>query len=335
MELVPNIALRAYSTLQVGGTARGLYNIEHDEDVPKAFAEIAKLGAHAHIIGAGSNTYFGDGPHDDLVLVRIGMRGIDVKPSPIEGKLLTAGAGEEWDSLVHRAAKEGVWGLESLAGIPGTVGAAPIQNIGAYGTEVADIIEAVEVYDRKNNEIRGIPNRLCGFGYRKSIFSTTEKDRYVILRVRFWLHQKRRRALPKEVVVPQEGEITPEEVGAQIRAIRDAKLPDHHEFPNCGSFFKNPIVPEARANELLQRYPSMPQYPSLEGIKLSAAWLIEQAGLKGRSWGNVAISPKHALVLTTNGNASATEVERAINEITKETREMFGVELVPEPNFIQ
>jgi UDP-N-acetylmuramate dehydrogenase len=335
MELIPNIELRKYSTLQVGGTARGAYRIEKDEDVATALAEIAKLGAEAYVIGEGSNTYFGDGAHEQLVLLLMAIKGIEVKPSVIEGKIITAGAGEAWDDVVTRAAKEEVWGMEALAGIPGTVGAAPIQNIGAYGTEVADIIEAVEVYDKVKKEIRGIPSRLCGFGYRSSIFNGAERDRYVILRVRFWLHKKRRRPLPKEVVIPKSGEMAPLEVATQIRAIRAAKLPDHHAYPNCGSFFKNPIVSTLHAEKLRKQENNMPEFPATDGVKLSAAWLIEQAGQKGRAWGNVSISPKHALVLTTNGKASAAEVAHAVDEIIKAVQEKFGVTLVPEPNFIQ
>ncbi|HXK37734.1 MAG TPA: UDP-N-acetylmuramate dehydrogenase [Candidatus Paceibacterota bacterium] len=334
MEFIPDIALNEYSALRVGGTARGLYAVSSDEDVVKALDEIAKMGSRVYVIGAGMNTYFGDGKHDDLVLLRVGIKGISVQPSVIEGKVLTVGAGEDWDAVVDRAAAEGVWGIEALAGIPGTAGAAPIQNIGAYGTEAADSIEAVEVYDRKNKEIRGIPARLCGFGYRSSIFNGVERDRYIILRVRFWLHQKRRRALPKEVVEKSESAITPKEVGDQIRAIRKQKLPDYIAHPNCGSFFKNPVIEKIIAEKLHEQYKEMPQFQSGDGMKLSAAWLIEQAGLKGKTWGNVSVSSKHALVLETNGKASAAEVADAISAISGAVYNMFSVTLLPEPNFI-
>jgi UDP-N-acetylmuramate dehydrogenase len=334
MEFISDIELKNYSTLRVGGTARGLYNVSSDEEVAKALDEIAKMGAHPFVIGGGSNTYFGDGKHDDLVLLHIGITGISVQPSVIEGKVLTVGASENWDAVVMRAASLGVWGIEALAGIPGTAGAAPIQNIGAYGTEAADSIEAVEVYDRKEKEIRGIPNRLCGFGYRSSIFNGSERDRYVILRVRFWLHQKRRRPLPKEVIEKKEGTIGPGEVGDQIRAIRKQKLPDYIEFPNCGSFFKNPFVDKSIAALLAKQYKEMPQFQAEGGVKLSAAWLIEHAGLKGKSFGNVSVSPQHALVLQTNGKASAKEVASAIAYITGAVEKKFGVVLTPEPNFV-
>lgn len=334
MELIPNIELHKYSTMSVGGSAKGLYVIEKDEDVPVALDAIKKMGAEPCVVGEGSNMYFGDGPHENLVLLSIAIKGIEVKPSVIEGKVLTVGAGEHWDDVVQRAAKEGVWGIESLAGIPGTAGAAPIQNIGAYGSEVADCIEAVEVYDRELKEVRGIPARLCGFGYRSSIFNGEARNRYIILRVRLWLHKKMRRQFPKEVVVPKDGKIVPGAVGDQIRAIRAQKLPDYHEFPNCGSFFKNPVIDVPLAEKLLREYPTMPQFPVGAAVKLSAAWLIQEAGMKGRDWGNVAVSAKHALVLTTNGKATAREVKDAVAAIVSAVQKKFGVTLTEEPNYV-
>ena len=335
MEFIPDIDLATYSTLRVGGTAKGCYRATNEDEVKRALAEIAKQGATPFVIGAGSNTYFGDGKHDKLILLQVAIMGMNKKKSPIEGEVFTVGAGEDWDAFVAHAASLGLWGVESLAGIPGTVGASPIQNIGAYGTEVADVIEAVEVFDRKQNEVRGIPGRLCGFGYRTSIFNSSEKERYIILRVRFWLHKKHRRAFPKEVVASKDKELTPSAAGEQIRTLRKSKLPDYREYPNCGSFFKNPLVDDEFAQKLLRANPDMSQFPSQGKTKLSAAWLIEHTGLKGKDWGNVSVSSQHALVVTTNGKAKEKELTRAVREIILAVENKFSVVLVPEPNFVQ
>jgi UDP-N-acetylmuramate dehydrogenase len=277
--------------------------------------------------------FYEDGMHEKLALVQVAMKNITHRPSNLEGTILIADAGAPFDDVVRYAAQEGLWGIEALAGIPGTVGAAPVQNIGAYGSDVAQTIEAVEVFNVTTRQYESLPGRACQFGYRTSIFNTTQKGRYIILRVRFWLFQKRRRPLPREIADEKQS-LTPGRVGEHIRRIRAEKIPDYHTYPNCGSFFKNPIIQEDQFLLLQKQYPHIPHFRDGEGIKIPAGWLIEQAGFKGKSFGHVALSGVHALILTTDGKASSFDVLHAEKFIHKHIEDIFGIALVREPEYV-
>ncbi len=328
-----NVSLKDYSSLRVGGTAKALFVIETEQDAEEVCQTIVAEDLRLRMVGGGTNTFYADGTHEKMALVAVAMNTITQRPSNLEGEIVVADAGVLWDDLVSYAAEKGLWGLEALAGIPGTVGAAPVQNIGAYGSDVAQTIEAVEVFNITTRQYESIPGRACGFGYRSSIFNTIQKGRYIILRVRFWLFPKRRRALPKEYS-DEKSMRTPKDVSDCIRAIRAGKIPDYHAFPSCGSYFKNPFVSCAHGKELLEQYPNMPHYTEGDRVKIPAGWILEQVGYKGKRFGHVSLSEQHALILTTDGKATADDVLRVEKEIVEKIEELFHIRLEREPEYV-
>ena len=287
-------------------------------------------------LGGGSNVLFmQDFPS---LVVRMATRGIRELERTPDSVLLEAQAGENWHGFVQSSLHMGLGGLENLSLIPGTVGASPVQNIGAYGVEVKDRIHSVRCFDVQTQEWRELSNAECRFAYRDSIFKHEGRQRYVITSVVFRLDTQ---FVPNvkygdlaQVLAEQCGSRAPtaQDVAQAVCAIRRSKLPDPAVLGNVGSFYKNPLVDAAHAQTLLAQYPQMPHYPQPDGrVKLAAGWLIDQCGLKGKTIGGAAVHDKQALVLVNKNRATAADVRALSDEICRIVAQRFAVDLQPEP----
>jgi UDP-N-acetylmuramate dehydrogenase len=341
MQPKANISLKDYSTMRLGGNASYLVDITEPNQIGEAveWAESRKLPVI--MIGGGSNIIWSDKGYPGLVLVNK-IAGYEVQHQG-EQSFITAGAGEPWDSVVARSVMEELSGLEQLSLVPGTTGATPIQNVGAYGRETSDVLVCVQAYDMLEKKIVVIPNIECGFAYRTSRFKTTDKGRFLITSVTYALTKNP--PLPPfyatlEKYLKERGQnINP--TSAQIReaviAIRNSKLPDPKVVANCGSFFANPIVDSDKLSELQEKFPEIKHWMTDDGReKLSAGWMLEQLGLKGYHEPNtgMAIWDKQALVLV-NENAPNTASLIAFRDaIIKAAEQKFGVKLEQEPELI-
>lgn len=287
-------------------------------------------------LGGGSNVLFmQDFPS---LVVRMATRGIRELERTPNSVLLEAQAGENWHGFVQSSLHMGLGGLENLSLIPGTVGASPVQNIGAYGVEVKDRIHSVRCFDVQAQEWRELSNAECRFAYRDSIFKHEGRQRYVITSVVFRLDTQ---FVPNvkygdlaQVLAEQCSDRAPtaQDVAQAVCAIRRSKLPDPAVLGNVGSFYKNPLVDAAHAQTLLAQYPQMPHYPQPDGrVKLAAGWLIDQCGLKGKTIGGAAVHDKQALVLVNKNRATAADVRALSDEICRIVAQRFAVDLQPEP----
>tara|TARA_B100001971_G_scaffold214516_1_gene252372 strand:+ start:514 stop:1296 length:783 start_codon:yes stop_codon:yes gene_type:complete len=254
------------------------------------------------------------------------LRGRSLQHDSEDWIRMTACAGESWPELVAWTVEQGVGGLENLAGIPGTVGAAPVQNIGAYGVEIGDIVESVTAVDTITGSFRRFAREECRFTYRNSRFKE-ERGRYVLIEVTLSLPRLWKPVLSYSGLAEHFEEFDPRTVMDRVLALRHAKLPDWRVTGNVGSFFHNPIVPSA----LEQQFQQVPRYPVQHGIKLSAGWLIEACGLKGHRCGGAGFYDRHALVIVNHGHATFRDVTRLAAVAVEEVKSRFGVELVQEP----
>lgn len=292
------------------------------------------------VLGGGSNLLIGDRGFPGLV-VHVVIDGVDYAVAGGSTEV-TAGAGESWDGLVAAVVGRGLAGVECLSGIPGFVGATPIQNVGAYGQEVAETIVRVEVVDRSTAEVLSIANSECAFGYRDSRFKQADRDRYIVTSVTYRLEndgapavrypELRRHLEITGVEQPSLGAVREAVLAIRRRKsmVVDTSDPDSR---SAGSFFTNPIVTSEAADQI--GIEGMPRYPAGDHVKLSAAWLIEQAGFaRGHVAGNVGLSTKHTLAIVNRGGGTAREVVALAREIRRRVYDRFGVELVPEPVFV-
>jgi UDP-N-acetylmuramate dehydrogenase len=336
-------ALAAYTTLRLGGPARGLVEAGSADAIVEAVRAADAVGEPVLLLGGGSNLVLADAGWPG-VAVLLRSRGVAVERGRDE-VLLTVEGGEPWDDLVARTVADGLAGIECLSGIPGLTGATPVQNVGAYGQDVSETVTGVRVWDRVAGEIRDLAGAACGFGYRDSAFKHSA-DRYVVLAVTFAL---RERTLSGPVRYAELARVLGVEVGepAKLSDVRDAVLalrrgkgmvldPDDHDTWSVGSFFTNPVLGAAELAGFEARLEPGSAYPSWPapdaGTKLSAAWLIERAGFgKGYARGRVAVSAKHTLALTNRGGATTAELVALAREIRAGVRTRFGVPLLPEP----
>lgn len=335
MRLVENADLRPHNTLRVAARARVFAEIAHWYELERVLTDPRVADLPCLVLGEGSNVLFRD-DYPGLVL-RIANRGIRIMVEADDHVFLRVAAGEPWHGLVLWAGARNLWGLENLALIPGQVGAAPIQNIGAYGMELAETILNVRAFDRIAGSWRDFGREDCAFGYRTSVFREDPEQRWCITEV---LLRLERQGTPRltypglaeslaALDVPDPG---PADVAAAVTRLRERKLPDPRVHPNAGSFFKNPVVSEAFAETLLATHPDCPRYPAGEGeAKLSAAWLIERAGLKGHRQGDAGVSERHALVLVNHGEASGRDLWHLALLIQERVFDRFGIRLEPEP----
>jgi UDP-N-acetylmuramate dehydrogenase len=330
----------------VGGAARHWVEAHDGDEVVAALAWAEERRIAVEVLGGGSNVLVADRGLDALVL-RVRAAGLD---SEVEGDdmILDVGAGMAWDDLVAWAVERGLAGLECLSGIPGDVGAAPMQNVGAYGQEVAATIEQVAVIDRTSGARAVLRRQACDFGYRDSIFKRAADGRYVVMGVRFRL----RRGGPPTVIYPElaqalgGGDVGLAEVRSTVIALRRKKSmvldPDDENFRSAGSFFLNPTLAPDELSRVVARAKEHgceaepPRFPAPAGrVKLPAAWLIEHAGfVKGTRRGRVGISSRHSLAIVNCGGARASEVVAFASEVRARVRERFGVALAVEPRLL-
>ncbi len=347
MMIREQVPLAPLTTLGVGGPARYFAEAQTESEVREAVQFARSRDLRLFVLGGGSNLLVSDNGFDGLVL-KISLRGIQRTAGSDDGVVFSVAAGEEWDHFVARAVDEDCAGIECLSGIPGSVGATPVQNVGAYGREVSETIREVEALDRQSLQSKSLSNTECGFRYRTSIFNATERDRYIILRVSFVLRLGGRTALRyadlQKAFAGARPEPTLAEVRTAVREIRHRKamliVPGDDDARSAGSFFKNPIVSRDQFEDLAARLRSrgliLPSYPADEGLrKLPAAWLVEQAGFaKGYSRGAAGISRRHALAIVNRGAATARDIVALKDEIQSRVFCEFGIQLQPEPVFL-
>ncbi|HJR13224.1 MAG TPA: UDP-N-acetylmuramate dehydrogenase [Rhodanobacteraceae bacterium] len=335
--LTENASLRDRNTLRVGARAAWLAEIHDVEAIPDLLDHPPLRGRPTLLLGEGSNVLFA-GDFDGAILT-MKNRGVDILADDAAATRIRVAAGEHWDDFVRWTLAHGHAGLENLILIPGSVGAAPMQNIGAYGVEVGEFIESVEAYDLQQRHHSVFQNAACEFGYRDSIFKRNP-DRWLITSVtlrlpRDWKPRTEYSGIQEEL--QRRGLTRPASihVADAVVALRTRKLPDPKVIGNAGSFFKNPLVPAADADALRVEHPQLPSWPTANGTsKLSAAWLIETCGFKGLREGDAGISNRHALVLVNHGHATGAQLWAFAQHVREGVRERFGVELEPEPRVI-
>ena len=335
LQLQSDVSLKPYNTFGVDVRARLFAEARTDEDVREALAYSAQNRIGLLVLGGGSNLLL-TGDVDALVL-RMASRGIRIVHEDCDRAIVEAEAGEPWHPFVQDMLAQGLAGLENLSLIPGTVGAAPMQNIGAYGVEIKDVFHSLVAMDRLNGELKEFSLQDCAFGYRDSVFKH-QTGRWLILRVRFALTFAARLHLdygPVRQRLEEQGikDPTPVHVSKAICAIRSEKLPDPAVLGNAGSFFKNPLVPADVAARIKQTHPGLVTYPQPDGqVKLAAGWLIEQAGWKGFREGDAGVHALQSLVLVNYGSASGHDLLNLAQRIQADVLERFGVTLEMEPN---
>jgi UDP-N-acetylmuramate dehydrogenase len=342
MEFVRDVQLAPYTTLRIGGPARWFAEAATEDDIATGVAFSREHGLPLFILGGGSNLLVSDSGFPGLVL-HMGLRGI---AQTGEYRLFSVAAGEPWDAFVSMTVSKGYAGLECLSGIPGTVGGTPVQNVGAYGQEVSQTISAVRAFDRETQQFVTLRNAECGFAYRRSIFNSTARERYIVSRVDYSLIKNGEPALAYADLKRHFGDRSPtlSEVRSAVLAIRERKgmliVPGQGDSLSAGSFFKNPVVPLAAldrvANTLATESRSIPRYPAAGGaVKVPAAWLLEQAGFhKSYVLGNAGISSRHTLALINRGGAKAADMIALRNKIVEAVEKRFGIHLEPEPVWV-
>ncbi|MCB9447425.1 MAG: UDP-N-acetylmuramate dehydrogenase [Flavobacteriales bacterium] len=338
MMLQENISLVPYHTFHCQVQARYLIRCDSVEDFRNAFRDTRFQDLPKLILGGGSNVLFRN-DYRGVVLLN-GIKGISVEREDDEHVWLRAAGGEIWHEVVMFAVEHGWGGIENLSLIPGSAGAAPMQNIGAYGAELQDVFESLEALHIESGEIKTFDRTSCAFGYRESIFKHAAKDQYVITSIllRLSKHPVVHIAYGNLVEELEKAGISHpaiRDVSEAVCRIRRSKLPDPSEIGNAGSFFKNPVIDAGLANQLKTLHPDMPVYPQENGqVKLAAGWLIEQAGWKGHREGEVGVHKRQALVLVNHGHGSGSDILRLSEMMMHDVHRKFGVTLEREVNLI-
>lgn len=343
MKLEEHIPLGPRTTFGVGGPARYFAEAEDEDDLVMALAFAKTRNVPVFVLGGGSNLLVSDSGYPGMVL-KIAARGVQLDDAG-DNIRVTAAAGEDWDGIVASCVESNLGGVECLSGIPGSVGGTPVQNVGAYGQEVADTIVSVRALDREAESIVELSHAECGFAYRTSIFNTTQRDRYIVLQVTYSL---RKNGVPFVKYPDVQRRLgagtrppTLAEVRRAVREIRASKgmliVEGDPDCRSAGSFFKNPVITEAEYSALQTNAgDAVPRYPATNGnVKTSAAWLIEHSGFaKGFALGPAALSRKHTLALINAGGACAADIVALAREIRRGVQDHFGIRLTPEPVFV-
>lgn len=333
-----DVQLKPYNTFGIEATAKYFVEVSSIEQLKEILQNPDYQPIKRLVLGGGSNMLLTK-DFDGLV-IKMSIKGMEVVKETEENIWIKAGAGVVWHDLVMHCVDQNYAGIENLSLIPGTVGAAPMQNIGAYGIEIKEVFEELEALEIETGEIRTFDKATCNFGYRESIFKHEAKDKYIILNVTFKLSKNPTFHLEYGAIRDTLAEMGVLELG--IRAISDAvihirqsKLPNPAEIGNAGSFFKNPEIPNTQFEALKAQFPTIPSYP-VNGTttKVPAGWLIEQAGWKGQRFGNVGVHAKQALVLVNYGGGKGEEIKDLSQKIQASVKEKFGIQLSAEVNFI-
>lgn len=341
---IRKISLKEYSSLRIGGEG-DLVVITSEEELVEVLKYARTEDLRIHILGEGTNSYFANNL-SKFLFITLEMKGVDISESQTvkqsesltsNGLLyITACAGEKWDDIVSYSVEKELWGIENLSLIPGTVGASPIQNIGAYGVELKDVLESVRVYDTKVESFIELSNNDCKFGYRDSVFKQ-EIGRYIVTAITLKLSTQTRPVLtykPLDILVGKES-LTLQEVRELVITTRQTKLPNWKECPNAGSFFKNPVVTSTQGEALRTIYPDIPLHETASGYKIPAAWLIEHiAQMKGVQIGNIGTWPNQPLVIVNYGEATHEELFSFSKKIIESIQEKVGVTLEREVSLV-
>jgi UDP-N-acetylmuramate dehydrogenase len=328
--------LKTLNTFGIDAIAKQYFCFSEEHELIEFLSSLTKNPQPLFILGGGSNVLFTKDFEETIIHPQ--NKGVSIVEENEENVLVQVGAGEEWDDFVAWAVGHFYYGVENLSLIPGNVGAAPIQNIGAYGVEVCQVIEKVKTIDIERGNEKWFQNQDCNFGYRSSIFKTELRGKFIITEVFFRLQKQGELNTSYgniKAELAKYPEINLKTLRQAVIGIRRSKLPDPEIIGNAGSFFKNPVVAANKARKLLEKYPTMPNYSADdEMIKLAAGWLIEQCGWKGKRIGNAGVHERQALVLVNHGNATGTEIADLSEKIKDSVNAKFGVELETEVNVL-
>ncbi|MDX2776633.1 UDP-N-acetylmuramate dehydrogenase [Streptomyces caniscabiei] len=336
MDIHTNIPLKNYTTMRLGGNARFMTDVHTPQDIVDICHSAAQQNLPVFILGGGSNIIVRDQGFDGIV-VRNRIPGFEIIADEPGQVLVKIGAGENWDDVVKRTVDMNLSGIEAMSAIPGTAGAAPVQNVGAYGQEIADTLVSLEAYDIPSDRFVTLQAADCGFSYRHSIFRGDAAGRYVITNITLRLYKAAPQPPFYAAVQTYLDEhaitlYTPQVIRDAVIAIRKDKLPDPAHTPNTGSFFKNAIVEAWQLTDLKKAYPDIPTYDMPDGrFKVPTGWLIEQTGLKGKTLHGMRVHDKNALVLINESATSYADLAAAREEIKGAVRDKFRITIEQEP----
>lgn len=336
MQILTDVPLRAHTTMKLGGKAKYFVEVTSVDDIREVVHYANEHAIDTYVLGGGSNTIVHDEGFDGLV-IHNRIMGFELIEETRDNAVYKIGAGEDWDETVQKTVEKNLTGIEALSAIPGTVGASPVQNIGAYGQEVSDVITAIEAFDTETEEVVVLSPDDCGFGYRDSIFRGEAYERYVITSVTMKLWKMPPTppfyaALQNYFDQRNITDYTPQAIREGVMAIRFAKLPDPAEKPNSGSFFKNAIIENWQYDALLREYPTIPAYDMPDDRKkIPTGWLIEQCGFKGQLLHGIRVHEGNCLVLINESASSYGDLMAARDEIAMAVRDKFRIDIAQEP----
>jgi len=336
MDIHTNVSLKNFTTMKIGGNARFMTEVRTPEQAANAFRNARSQSLPIFVLGGGSNVIAKDEGFNGLI-IRMRIPGFEVIADDLNSTTIKLGAGEDWDSVVKRTVDMDLSGIENMSAIPGTAGAAPVQNVGAYGQEIADTLQSLEAYDTQTDKFVTLQNADCDFSYRHSIFRDELMGRYIITSITIKLSKNQPKppfyeALQKYLDEHNIKIFTVDIIRNSIIEVRKNKLPDPKFLPNTGSFFKNAIVESWQLDELKKSNPNMPTYDMGNGkYKVPTGWLIEQTGFKGQLLHGVRVHDKNALVLINESATSYNDLVEARNEIIGKVRDMFRINIEQEP----
>ncbi|WP_374664143.1 UDP-N-acetylmuramate dehydrogenase [Acinetobacter sp.] len=330
MNIQTQVQLKPFNTLSLDAVASHYVKIHNNDELLSAVDYAKQQNLNLLILSGGSNMLLPEQIH--ALVLHMDIQGIEILSEDESSTIIRVGAGQVWHDFVLWTTQHGMYGLQNLALIPGLVGASPVQNIGAYGVEAGEFIQTVQVYDRYAQVFSQIDAADCHFSYRHSIFKD-DPNRYIITHVSFKLLKKADLKLNYGDLKAAVGdEQTAENLQNQVIQIRQSKLPDPKEFPNAGSFFKNPVISQSAYDQIAQKFPNLPHYPQPDHqVKIAAGWLIDQSGWKGKKLGMVGMFHKQALVLVNYDNAALHHVRAAYQAVQQDVFAKFNIALEPEP----
>jgi UDP-N-acetylmuramate dehydrogenase len=331
-----DLNLHNYSTFKLGGTAYRILNIRNENDIISALLYAQKCQKQLIVIGEGSNSIFSD-EDEKFIIAHMQLKGIHIKEDTDAYSIIRIAAGESWDELVKWSVDNNLSGLEALSGIPGTVGAAPIQNIGAYGRELSDVLESVVAYVIPDQRFKVLSAYNCEFGYRNSIFKKYP-NKYIISEITIKLFKNKPKIPDYDSIKSlfTSKDITSQQLRDIILEVRKQKLPDYKTIPNCGSFFKNPVITQEEFAQIQNSYPTIPFFSQSDTkIKLYAGWLIENSDYTKAESEHISFYEKQKLVLVNKGGATFAELKNVISNITKQIQDKFSITLEVEPNIFE